>query len=92
MTEEAVTAAEDSLGTEITPELVAKATGAKKVLRPKLKQPSMFSSGHDIFEMIQMLAENQQHPALNNYRPGGASSGASRRAAQEVVEPDSSLV
>ncbi len=50
MTDEAVTP-EDSLGTEITPELVAKATGAKKVLRPKFK-PGMFSSGHDIFEMI----------------------------------------
>ena len=56
MTEETVPA-EDSMGTEITPELVAKATGAKKVLRPKFK-PGMCSSGHDIFEMIQMLAEN----------------------------------
>jgi hypothetical protein len=50
LNDEAVTP-EDSLGTEITPELVAKATGAKKVLRPKFK-PGMFSSGHDIFEMI----------------------------------------
>jgi hypothetical protein len=48
---------EDNYGSQITPELVAKVTGATKVLRPKFKA-GMFEHSQDILGMLQMLAEN----------------------------------